>query len=324
MAQLMSQVLGHEKQKSRVQTMVEANRVPSSLIFVGPSGVGKRQIALSLAQNLLCERASMACGECGPCLRVSNQQSEALKIVEPKSGIIKIEQAREIIGFIQLRAETKHRVVLIDQAEKLNPQASNALLKSIEEPPEGVHFILVTDSLMSLLQTIRSRSQVIKFSPLEDDLVAQITGASGWVVKASGGRVTLAEELMDDSMSDVRDKAISYWRALLAQRQSPLEILKSIESEIKDRESCLYLVKFWQHFMRDVYLTQLGSDKILNQDHAETIGQWAETLSPVQASELSQQLQILEQDVNSNVDKMLSVESFTLKTYESSFGEIYV
>lgn len=324
MAVIMSQVLGHDLQKSRLSKTVAADRVPSSLIFVGPSGIGKKLVALSLAQQLLCETGQPACGECGSCLRVENKQSESLKIIEPTKGTIKIDQAREAISFIHLKSEAKHRVIIIDEADKLNPQASNALLKSIEEPPPGVHFILITESLMALLPTLRSRSQVFRFSPLEDNLVAQITGASGWVVKSSQGRVVQAEDLMSESMTELRTKSMQYWKALLNQRQTPLEILKQIEDDIKSRENSLYLVKFWQQFIRDVYLMQLGSKDQLNQDSLEMVKEWSEATSPELIAEISEMLFVLESELRSNADKMLSFESFSIQAQESLFGECRV
>ena len=208
MAQLISSVIGHKKQLQQLADTIKSGRLPNSYLFVGPAGIGKKKVAEVVAQALLCEgpAGGVACGFCSSCIRVSKGQHERLLVVSPggeggksSSQMIKIEQSREAIKFLSLRLESKQsRVVIIDEAEKLNPQAANALLKSIEEPPEGSYFILVANSSSSILPTIRSRSQAMRFSPLKPEELKQVIQVEDWVVASAQGSVELAEQISSE------------------------------------------------------------------------------------------------------------------------------
>src|SRR4051812_15628421 len=155
---IFEKINGHDQQIRALTEAVTKNRLPQSLLFVGPSGIGKKLVALGLAQVLVCERRkpseTKACGECGPCVRVARQSSEDLLFIEPQGASIKIEQAHEILRFISLRRLGRARVIIINEAQLLGPQAGNALLKSLEEPPGETFFILVTQNSGAILTTI--------------------------------------------------------------------------------------------------------------------------------------------------------------------------
>ena len=100
MAQILESVIGHEQVIATLQQSVLSERFPSTSIYSGPSGVGKKLVALGFVQTLACEMRTVvsakACGLCGPCLRIETRQSEALHVVEPAGTQIKIEQAHEV------------------------------------------------------------------------------------------------------------------------------------------------------------------------------------------------------------------------------------
>ncbi len=316
MARLIEALVGHRLQRDRLDQILNSGRVPQSLIFTGVSGIGKKAMALSFAQKLLCENTLKACGECGACLRVSNEQNEALFIVEPKGASIKMDQAREVLQFLSLRTQSKHRVIIIDQAHLLNSQASNVLLKSIEEPPEGTHYILIADTLSSLLPTLRSRSQVLRFSPLKSKEVAQITGAKGWVLEASQGRVDRARQLMNSDMDELRNKACCFWSDLVT-KGSALQSLSPLESEIKDRTTCDLIIQFWQQQLRAVMHLKVKNSQ--PGDHVDVIKGMAQ-LDYSALFQMSEKLLQLEMDIKANADRLLSFEQFSLSIYRECYG----
>lgn len=311
----MDDIVGHHLQKKRLQIMERSGRLPGCLIFVGVSGVGKFTVAQAFAQSLLCSQKNEACGVCGSCLRVAKGQSESLLIVEPKGAHIVINQAREIIHFFSLKTQNPHRVIIINEAHKLNSQASNALLKSLEEPPPGVHFILVAETLSSLLPTIRSRSQILRFSPLEDDEVAQVTGASGWVLQVAQGRVDRADQLMNEDVGQVRQRSQDYWTDLL-NKKSPLECVSSLENELKDRSLSFLLIQFWQQLIKESFYLKSGQDLSQQNEVTSALSQF----SYKKLSSLSEQLVKLEQDLQGNADKTLSFEHFSLNAFRECHG----
>ncbi len=207
----LSQVQGHERIKPILSRGLARDRVPPALLLSGPDGIGKKTLALAVAQALLCEKAPLpeACGECRTCRRVAaglasleslRQRADRrpdedvwrnfrihpdLVLAEgwwlTKTGRpraepeIRVDQVRELIGEIAgAPFEARRRAFVIDDAHTMNEAAQNALLKSLEEPPPRSHVLLVSAAPLGLRQTIRSRCQTLRFGPLPRAVVASI------------------------------------------------------------------------------------------------------------------------------------------------------
>ena len=173
-------IVGHRRLLELIARSIDRGSLPPSLVFAGPSGVGKRMVAVATAQLLNCTNrvgappAIDACGECAACARIARGVHADLLVVEPgDNGSIKIEQIRDIVDRAAYRPfEGRCRVVIIDAADALVPAAQNALLKTLEEPPPSSIFILVTAQPDLLLPTVLSRCPRLRFGPLAaDDLV---------------------------------------------------------------------------------------------------------------------------------------------------------
>lgn len=158
-------------------------RLHHAYLFSGPDGVGKALCARALATLLLCEapRDASACNACRSCVRVAAEEHPDFHRVErgvkadggPESQI-KIAQIRDLQRSLSFKAfEGGRRVVIIDEADRMNPATANALLKTLEEPGDDTHFVLVSAQAHLLLPTIISRCQTVRFAPLERDVVAR-------------------------------------------------------------------------------------------------------------------------------------------------------
>ncbi|MFT5681333.1 MAG: DNA polymerase-3 subunit delta' [Myxococcota bacterium] len=174
----MGELLGNEVLRSKLAGMSEANRLHHCLLFEGPDGVGKSATALWLAQLINCTAPSMfgprtePCGACWSCRAITDGQHPDIIVVgldpERTAPIISVRQARDVISKMSLRPySAKRRMVIIDPADAMGTQSANALLKTFEEPPRDTGFILVCPSARRLLPTVRSRSQRIRFRPVE-------------------------------------------------------------------------------------------------------------------------------------------------------------
>lgn len=168
-------VSGHRPALKLIARAIARNTLPSPLLFAGPGGIGKRGIAIAIAQALNCLKTTPsddleidACGACPSCLRIARQVHTDVITIEPgESGTIKIEQVRDAIGHTGFRPfEGRKRVVIVDEADAMVPAAQNALLKTLEEPPPGSVFILISAMADSLLPTVRSRCSLLRFGPL--------------------------------------------------------------------------------------------------------------------------------------------------------------
>ncbi len=176
-------IVGQEGAKRRLSAALEADRVPGGYLFLGPSGVGKFTTALALARALLCEGdGAHACGDCSACRRAESRVHPNLHVVGEGDAVtrIKVEEVRTIQGRLSLRPlEGTRQIVIVDNADHLGDISGNALLKTLEEPPPGAVLILVASEALRVLETIRSRSQEVRFSSLATDQVRAVLEDEG-------------------------------------------------------------------------------------------------------------------------------------------------
>lgn len=272
MASLMSQIVGHDEQKQMLTMALQHHSLPHALVFAGPSGIGKYKLSMALAQNLLCEEKTLrACGHCGACIRVEKKQSENLRLISPQGLQIKIDQVRDVLSFLSLASDNQKRVIIIDQAHAMNAQASNALLKTLEEPPADVYFILLTTDVRLLMPTIRSRSQIVSFKALSfSELETIKPGLSSWIYKSARGQ---AEKLFDFSQSENverRNADLGFYEHFWTNKKFLIET--DIKEFIKDRAFATQVLKNWYAFTRDLLVFSQGErEQVLNSDQLSVL-----------------------------------------------------
>ena len=171
-------ITGHRQLLELIARAAVRGTLPPSLIFAGPEGVGKRMAAIALAQFLNCPNRTQddSCGTCASCARIARRVHADVLIIEPgDTGAIRIDQIRDAIERTAYRPfEGRMRVVIIDDADVVNVEAQNALLKTLEEPPAASIFVLVTSRPDVLLPTVRSRCQRLRFGRLAPVDVAAV------------------------------------------------------------------------------------------------------------------------------------------------------
>jgi DNA polymerase-3 subunit delta' len=185
---MFDRLAGNRRVKESLRRMLATRRVPGALLFVGEEGVGKKLFALELAKSLNCRtpvEEVEACDVCASCARITHSSfpdysAESdnkekiiwsdhpdVGLVRPYNRLIRVNQMRDLEREANFRPyEGKARVFLVEDADRLNEQSSNALLKTLEEPPQTSHLILITARPAALLPTIRSRCQAVRFAPL--------------------------------------------------------------------------------------------------------------------------------------------------------------
>ena len=172
------EIAGHDDVRALLARAVARRTLPHSLIFDGPEGVGKRTCAVRLAAAVNCLEGvdGNACGACGVCRRIARAAHPDVTVIEPnEKGTITVEMARDVIASASYRPfEGRRRVVIVDEADQMQPAAQNALLKTLEEPPPSSMFILVTSRVDALLVTVRSRCPRFRFGRLATEEVARL------------------------------------------------------------------------------------------------------------------------------------------------------
>lgn len=280
MAGLLDFIVGHRELIQTWKIARREGRLPHATLLTGPSGIGKKQTALAFAQVLLCEKAESltgeiladeACGLCGNCLRMLKQQNESCLAIAPEKNQIKLEQAREILDFLSLKAVRKNRVVIVDQAELLNNQSANSLLKIIEEPPEGSFFFLTAPSSKHVLPTIRSRCQILRFAPLTvDELKKKSPRSPEWALRSAMGSFEKLAELAAPEEQEIRASALRWVSDVKTKGHGFLE--SDWRLVAKDRDYCTRLYGQLATLFRDAAYVQLGAtEQVINSDQLKDL-----------------------------------------------------
>lgn len=310
MARLLDFILGHQEIITKLVASFEQGKPGQTYLFVGPHGIGKKLTAIGLAQALLCPRSPRACGVCPSCLRVQQGHHEGLKLLLAEGANIKIEKAKEVIDFLNLKSISGQRVIVIDQAQTLNPQAANSLLKTLEEPPEGTFFFLMAPSVAGLLPTIRSRSRIVQFRPLSAADLGKKVPAPAWALKAAGGSFEKLAELQEGPEQELRQKAVEILNLFVADRDFLLN--EKWRAEFKDRVQGQRMIAYWVSFAKDaIYLQEGEKNQIVNLDQANLIKSLSEHSREFLLN-LSHRALKVEQALNANRDPQLVIEEFYL------------
>lgn len=174
-------VRGHAQAQARLSRAIARDQLHHGLIFVGPSGVGKATLARGLGAALHCQvEPAVGCGSCTSCRRIASGTHAGVEWLAPEEpgGRVKIEAARTLAHRLEMAPfEGNHHLVVFDPADAIGEAGFNAMLKTIEEPRPGVHFVMIVTGLDVLLPTILSRCLTVRVGRLEDDDVAAIVKA---------------------------------------------------------------------------------------------------------------------------------------------------
>ena len=222
-------LFGNEETKKRIGNAVETMTVPHAFLIGGPSGSGKSTLATEISAAMNCERkrdenSPLPCGSCNNCRRIYDGNYPDVKILAKKKdkatlGVDPVKDFRE--DMFLSSTESEHKIYIIDDAECMTPEAQNALLKVLEEPPHSVMIILLAKECDRILTTIKSRAQYIPMSRFDDDRLAELLLADSpeartmkatdktrflSLIMSADGRLGLAKSLIGKRMSDENEE----------------------------------------------------------------------------------------------------------------------
>ncbi len=282
------EILGQERAKRVLTRALAGNKLPHAYLFYGAEGLGRFKAALLLAQALMCRnREGDSCGGCSTCTRVAGEHHPDVVVVRPESrkgakewivdfdlGTIRIEQIREFQRWVAVRSfEGGWKVGIFEGADKMNQAASNALLKTLEEPPAGSLLILVSPTRSRLLPTIVSRCQAVYFAPLSrEDVEAFLAGRSGLeeedlslVSALSGGSPGKALQMDPQWVTESRRGWLARLHAFLA--AGPEADLIGFAEELSQSGLLLDVLELYESWYRDLLMCRFNMQaQILNRD----------------------------------------------------------
>ena len=333
--------MGQNHLLARLQPALEQGRAAHAYLLTGPPRVGKLTLAREVAQAVNClEVSSSPCGQCVQCQRIADGlhadvrvvDIEFTRLVEGRDNVtsITINAIRELERTVNLNPfEGSRTVIIIDGAGSMTVDAANALLKTLEEPPPGVLFLLLADDEDALLSTIRSRCQTLPLLPMSRqemlDYLRQQRGASGELVpeaeadmlyRLSRGCLGWALRALDDPQ-------------LLAQRQADLERMREAVAAGLDtrfgyanevaslfgsnRPAARELLSLWLRWWRDLLLIKEGADEYLhNADHSDALRAHAAALTTPQIAAFIRRLLDTLSALDANVSPRLAMETLML------------
>ncbi len=233
-------VRGHERPKAAFEHAIQSGRLTQGYVLSGPEGIGKQLFARGLAQVLFCQepaRDSLSpCGECPACRSFLGGAHPDFHFVQRDPGKREL-SVDKLLGPKEQRGRTglchdlslrphegSRKIAVINDADTMNDEAANALLKTLEEPPERAVILLIAGNYDALLPTIRSRCQVVRFDPLPDDVLSELIIEQGLattpteaaaLTALANGSLAVAKHLAAPACRDLRQKML----AALSQKQ---------------------------------------------------------------------------------------------------------
>jgi len=322
----MWQVIGQDKILALLGHSLKEDNIAHAYLLVGPRHVGKRTLALNLAQALNCDDPEPPCGQCHSCHRIlEGKHADVTSLGLDSQVEIGIDDIRGLQRSANLPPyEGKCKVFIIDEAEYLSTEAANSLLKILEEPPPKVVWLLLAAEERRLLPTIISRCQRLELKPMPSKQIQQILtdsynvdldkakllvrlchGCLGWALSS------LADNELLQQRSQKIDKLASLLTASLEQRFAYAQEL-AIQFN-QDRRSIMEVMDTWLNWWHDLMLIKGDyKEAITNVDYEVILEKQANEISLKEIKDFTATLCLTEGDISRNVNARLAFESLML------------
>lgn len=330
-------LVGHEWAVDMLKKHVINGTTRHAYLLAGPPGIGRRTLALRFAQALNCQTPSgpgIPCGECRSCKQIEAMQHADLSIIEPTikdpdnpkeiipgpNGEIRIQQIRELQKTINLKPyQSAHRILIFLRFHQASVEASNALLKTLEEAPSYAVLVLTADNPEQLLPTIVSRCEVLRLRPLRVEEVQQAledkgfeTNQSKWIAHISGGRFGYARCLIgSETLLMEREERLNDLQSLIS--ASRVAKFAYADRLSKDKESMRQAILIWLSYWRDVMLrTAQAGTPLVNVDRNLEIEDIASRMDLSSAQHVVRGLENTLGKMDGNVNSRLLAEVLLL------------
>jgi len=320
---LLKNLIGNEQ----LVGLLRRNPLPPASLFQGPDGIGKRAAALALAALTNCRHPveHELCGSCSSCVKAEAGSHPDIRLFIPDKNVIKIDMMRELSREAYYRPfEGKARFFVVDEAAKMNEEAANSLLKTLEEPPATSHLVLVSAFPHRLLSTIRSRCQTFTFRPLARSEIAAYLSATGRSEESepraafADGSIGRALSLNLEELIRDRDLVLDVFSAWTATRSFE-EIFKRAEAsplktDLKNRERTKDLLQLLHRLAEDLYFILVGTpDRLINLDRRSELEKLSRQLTLDAISNLLYHIAQSYWDVDHYVSPLMAFETLWLR-----------
>jgi DNA polymerase-3 subunit delta' len=322
-------VLGHSMPVELLKRAIHQDKVSHSYLFLGNEGIGKKWVALQFAKALNCLEGVIekgdACDRCLSCKKIDHHLHPDVLILEPEGQTLKVDQVRQMQRDLAYRPyEGRRRVCILTAADRMAPNMSNTLLKTLEEPPLHTVIILLANNPRLLLPTILSRCQPIRFHPLPISLV------SNWLMERKGfneeeahllaslseGSPGKALEIREEIQQIPRNELLMDFVGL---KSLPFEKKESwAESLSTHRENLILILEVAKTLLRDLVMMKTSKD-VSKLIHSDLLQEMEALVTKWNLSSLLNRTEVLHQTIlaiKSNANMTLALEAMMLSWAE--------
>lgn len=307
-------IIGQKKALRILQRTIERGKIPSSYLFAGESGIGKKYTAINLAKTVNCLKAVDSehitvdsCDACSSCKKIDAGVHPDYLLVSPEGGQIRIEEIRPVDNRLSLKPfEGRIKIVIIDDADTMNVFASNAFLKTLEEPPQDSLIILVSSKPDNLPDTIRSRCSRINFTPLSYEASQRV------IQRAIGQEKKTPSELSTLMRLSLGRPGLVLSGELLEEREWFIKLFKGMLLSRKDGWTSREEMEKWHNllliFLRDMVIlkiTQKETD-LINSDLIDFINSLSKSIDIKVIIEIYQKINLLRRYFYFNLNRSLT------------------
>ena len=323
-------VVGHKDILKYISSAVENNRVSHAYILNGERGSGKKMLANLFAMTLLCETGdNEPCGKCHSCKQAeSGNHPDIIRVTHEKPNSISVDDIRtQVNNTVDIKPyQGPYKVYIIPQADMMTPQAQNAILKTIEEPPSYAVFLLLTENAETLLPTINSRCVMLKLRNIKDTLIKKYLmenleipdyKADMCTAFAQGNMGRAIMLANSDHFNEIREEAVQLLKHISEMELNEIvAAVKNISVYKLEITDYLDIIMIWY---RDVLLYKATKeiDKVVFKDQLQSIKEQARKSSYEGIEQILESLEKAKARLKANVNFDLVMELLFLTIKEN-------
>ena len=332
-------IIGQDRPIRILTTFLQKGTVPHALLFTGIEGVGKHSTAVTFAMACNCsghrsgdmparyhhtktkrQQFSIPCTQCKSCRKIESDNHPDIIRIKPSGVFIKIDQIRTLCQTIAMKPyEARMRVVLISDAQAMNPAAGNALLKVLEEPPDGTILILEATHTSDLLPTIVSRCRHIQFNPISKTNIESILirrygldpETAKIISSAAGGSIARALQMHQENWIAHRNWIITELESLSS--ISINRLLAFSEKLAKNKDDLPEALEIMKSWLRDLIMGKIYPDKIHHRDIIDNVHRSAQKSSILSLLSKIETIQSTQNAIQTGTNLRLAMETLVLK-----------